>query len=223
MQPFYAPAMDIRVGIDEAGRGCVIGPLVVACVSSNESDRRWFSRMNIRDSKLVPAEEREVLVPQLMERCWHAIRVIYPPDIDRAVRDRSRTLNGLELEHMAELLKTYQALHPEHDARAIIDAPSINKAAVHRTLTQQSAWHPERLFAEHKADRRHRTVAAASLIAKFERERLITELKRELKIDFGCGYPHDKKTQSFLRTCPPTAPYIRWTWKTMSVDPHVQF
>ena len=69
-----------------------------------------------------------------------------------------------------------------------------------------------RISAIHHADRDDRTVAAASLLAKAERERRIDELKRELGADFGCGYCHDAQTKAFLKTCPPDAAYVRWSW-----------
>ncbi|MCI0479183.1 hypothetical protein L0Y59_01425, partial [Candidatus Uhrbacteria bacterium] len=94
----------ISVGIDEAGRGCVLGPLVAAVVAADGQDRRWFRDRNVRDSKIVPPKERDRLARAIMERCWFAVRIAFPQDIDAAVRDRDRTLNGLELELMADLL-----------------------------------------------------------------------------------------------------------------------
>lgn len=207
--------MRLSVGIDEAGRGCVIGPLVVACVAADSADRRWFNAHNVRDSKIVPGPERDRLAAMIKDRCWFQVRVVHPPQIDIAVRDRSRTLNGLELECMSGLLRDFQDAHDEREAIALVDAPSINAQGFLEQLYVASGWDDmERLRARHEADRRDRTVAAASIIAKTERERLIAKLKKELGVDFGCGYSHDETTRAFLPTCPAGAPYVRWTWKT---------
>lgn len=71
----------------------------------------------------------------------------------------------------------------------------------------------DRLRAKHKADRKDRTVAATSIIAKTERERLIAHLKQTLGVNFGCGYAHDNMTRAFVKNCPPDAHDVRWTWK----------
>jgi ribonuclease HII len=204
----------LSVGIDEAGRGCVIGPMVIACVAADQADRRWFWANNVRDSKIVPGPERTKLAKLIKDRCWFQVRIVLPHDIDIAVRDRSRTLNGLELEHMAGLLDEFLDEHPEREATALVDAPSFNAQGFLEKLYDACNWDDmERLKAKHEADRTDRTVAAASIIAKFERERLIAKLKKELDVDFGCGYCHDPLTKKHLKTVAAGAPHIRWTWK----------
>jgi len=204
----------IYAGIDEAGRGCVIGPLVVAIVAADEKDRRWFADMNVRDSKLVPAERRDELAAMIRERCWYATLSAEPTEIDDALYDPCRSLNELEVEMFMSLLRYFQREHEHRDARILADAMSSNAQDIVDRLNAGSmgiARH--RIIATHHADRDDRTVAAASLIAKAERERRISELKRELGTDFGCGYCHDAQTKIFLKTCPPGAAYVRWAWK----------
>jgi ribonuclease HII len=211
--------MKYSVGIDEAGRGCVLGPLVVAVVAADEADRRWFWAHNVRDSKIVPAAQRDELAQLIKERCWFRLTVVEAPKIDEAVRDRRRTLTGLELEVMADLLKEYSDEFEEAEAIALVDAPSINAQGYLEKLFVRSGWDDmARLKAKHEADRTDRTVAAASILAKAERERLIAKLKKELGCDFGCGYSHDEVTRQFLKTCPADAPYVRWTWKTAGIS-----
>ncbi|MFH1077824.1 MAG: hypothetical protein V1745_00870 [Patescibacteria group bacterium] len=205
----------MSIGIDEAGRGCVIGPLVVAIVAATASDRRWFWSKNVRDSKLVPAHHRDALAEAIKERCWFQLKVMMPPAIDEAVRDRSRTLNGLELECMAECLRDAMDEFGDRETYALVDAPSINAPAFREKLFVASGWDDrERLRAEHHADTNDRTVGAASIIAKAERERLIAKLKADLNLDFGCGYCNDPLTLAHLKTVAPNAPHIRWTWAT---------
>jgi ribonuclease HII len=207
--------MRLSVGIDEAGRGCVIGPLVVACVAADEADRRWFWKNNVRDSKIVPGPQRDKLAAMIKERCWFQLKVVHASLIDEAVRDRSRTLNGLELEMMSELLRDFMDEHAEREAVALVDAPSVSAQHYLEKLYAASGWPDmERLKAKHEADRTDRTVAAASLIAKSERERLIAKIKKEVGVDFGCGYAHDEATLEFVRTCPKDTACVRWSWKT---------
>jgi len=211
--------MRLSVGIDEAGRGCVIGPLVVACVAADEADRRWFWKNNVRDSKIVPGPQRDKLAAMIKERCWFQLKVVFPKKIDEAVRDRSRTLNGLELEMMSELLRDFMDEHAEREAVALVDAPSVSAQHYLEKLYAKSGWPDmERLKAKHEADKTDRTVAAASILAKAERERLIAKLKKEIGVDFGCGYSHDDVTRKFLMTCPRDADYVRWTWKTADIN-----
>ncbi len=205
----------LSVGIDEAGRGCVLGPLVVAAVAANEPSRGWFQRHNVRDSKLVPPRQREELAAYIRNNCWYSIAIATPIEIDRAVADRSCTLNGLELRLMSTCLKNSYEHHPDRDAFVLVDAPSINAHGFLEQLYMASNWHDmESIRARHHADRDNRTVGAASIIAKSERERLITELKHELGCDFGSGYCHDPTTLAHLKTLSPNAAHVRWSWTT---------
>ncbi|MBD3251857.1 ribonuclease HII [Candidatus Uhrbacteria bacterium] len=207
--------LPLSVGLDEAGRGCVIGPLVIAIVAAEEKDRRWFKKRNVRDSKLVPAKQREDLAWSIKDRCWHQILIISPKAIDEALYDPSRSLNELEIERMIALLRHFQEKQPVREARILIDAMSTNAESIRKRFqagSRQIDHH--RIQAKHKADRLDRTVAAASLLAKAERERQIETIKRECGIDFGSGYCHDPRTTAFLGQCAPDCTHVRWSWAT---------
>jgi ribonuclease HII len=205
----------LSAGIDEAGRGCVIGPLVVAIVAAEEKDRRWFAEHNVRDSKLVPSQQRDELAAAIRERCWHVILAAEPIEIDEALYDPGRSLNELEMEIAMSLLRHFQQSFPDRAATILTDAMSSNALDIAQRMNAGSHANPNhRILATHHADRDNRTVAAASLLAKAERERRIALLKKELGYDFGCGYCHDEETRAFLKTCPRGAPYVRWSWKT---------
>ncbi len=205
----------LSLGIDEAGRGCVIGPLVVAVVAADAADRRWFAKQNVRDSKIVPAAERERLAKDIRERCWFQLKIAPAPMIDEAVRDRSRTLNGLELEFMSECLRDFRDEHGDREAYALVDAPSINAHGFLEKLFVHSGWgEMDTLRAKHHADAIDRTVSAASVLAKSERERLIARLKQELGCDFGTGYCHDERTKLHMKSVPRDAVHVRWSWST---------
>lgn len=205
----------LRLGIDEAGRGCVLGSLVVAIVAATDKDRRWFAQQNVRDSKLVPPKEREVLAEKIRERCWFQLKIATAPEIDVAVRDRSRTLNGLELEMMSECLRDSMSAFADRETSALIDAPSINAEGFRKKIHAASGWGDiERLHAKHRADTLDRTVGAASILAKSERERLLAMIKQELGCDFGSGYPHDERTIAHIKSVEHGSTHVRWSWAT---------
>jgi ribonuclease HII len=205
----------LHAGIDEAGRGCVIGPLVVAIVASEDKDRRWFNKYNVRDSKLVEANKRNELAEQIKERCWHKVLIAEPYEIDDALYDPARSLNELEMEIMITLLRHFQATFPKRESRVLVDAISSNERAIQERLFAGSRKIEEHLIdAKNKADTNDRTVGAASILAKAEREKLIQTIKTQVGHDFGCGYSHDERTRKFLKTCPKQAPYVRWSWAT---------
>ena len=69
-------------GVDEAGRGCVIGPLVVAGVMVKSENLSILSELGVKDSKLLTAEKRELLYPailQLVEKS-HTVKGLAFPD-----------------------------------------------------------------------------------------------------------------------------------------------
>jgi ribonuclease HII len=205
----------LYAGIDEAGRGCVIGPLVVAVVAAEDRDRRWFAKYNVRDSKLVQPKKRDELAKRIKERCWHKILIADAPEIDETLYDPARSLNELELEIMITLLRHFQETFPERETRILVDAISPSEQAIQKRLATGSRNIVKHLIdARHKADRRDRTVAAASILAKAERERLIASIKQDVGCDFGSGYCHDERTIEFLRTCSADCPYVRWSWAT---------
>lgn len=206
----------LYAGLDEAGRGCVIGPMAIAIVSATQKDRRWLAEIGARDSKLLSPKQREDLAPRIRERCWHRIIVAQPQEIDEAVRAIDRSLNTLEQDLISSLIREFQNAHADIPSRILSDALGRNTANHARCLTEKSLQIPHHsILARIKADRYDRTVAAASILAKTERDRHIKELHTELGVDFGSGYPSDPRTQTFLSSCQPGTSYIRWSWKTM--------
>ena len=200
-QPDARPS--IYAGIDEAGRGCVIGPLVVSIVRADEKDQRWFAEHRVRDSKLIAPRERDDLAERIRERCWHRIIAAEPQEIDGALADPLRSLNTLEQGLMIALIREFQKEHADFPARILSDAISRNTDSHVRRLEEGSLRLPHHtILARIHADRDDRTVGAASILAKTERECRIAELKREIGIDFGSGYPSDPVTISTLPSFP---------------------
>ncbi|RLJ02975.1 MAG: ribonuclease HII [Candidatus Aenigmatarchaeota archaeon] len=179
------------LGIDESGRGAVIGPLVIAGVMVDDGDFGELRRIRVKDSKLLSKKRREELYNLIKEISSDFIILQIPPGkVDKA-RERNR-LNRLEVEHFAEIINT---LKPD---RAIVDSPEANTEKIRREIESKLKCDVE-VIAENKADRKYPVVSAASILAKVVRDRSIEALEKELGEKIGVGYPSDERTMEFLR------------------------
>ncbi len=180
-------------GIDEAGRGCVIGPLVVAGLAVQEKNIAALSALGVKDSKLLHAKKREELVPKILHLVEkHFVMKVSPLEIDRAVESKRRLhkLNRLEAETMARIVTE---LEPDV---VYVDAADVVAERFGQHIMEASAF-KTRIVSEHKADQKYTVVSAASIIAKVERDNTVAALRSEFG-DFGTGYLGDPKTKFFL-------------------------
>jgi ribonuclease HII len=199
-------------GVDEAGRGCVIGPLVVAGVATKKETLPLLVELGVKDSKLLTPKKREALYPEILRlvESYHVVKVP-PSQIDLFVESgrRLHKLNRLEAQTMAAVI---EALKPDE---AYVDAADVLeqrfKNHIKECLTIKT-----RIISKHKADLIYPVVSAASIIAKVERDREIAALKL-IYGDFGSGYLTDGKTMGFLRLLlEKTGEYpscVRQSWK----------
>lgn len=184
----------IVVGIDEAGRGPVLGPLVIAALAIKEDELKKLEWLGVKDSKLLSSEVREELFDQIREAVTDfRVEVIEPDAIDLSLKEEGTNLNWLEADTAARMISE---LAPD---KAIIDCPSPNTKAYREYIIKKLTIDPPEILAEHKADVRYLIVSAASIVAKVIRDRQIEHLQREIGIDFGSGYLTDPKTQEFLK------------------------
>jgi ribonuclease HII len=203
----------IIVGVDEAGRGPVLGPLVMVALAVKGENVKKLEWMGVKDSKLLSSSVREEMFDQIREIVEDfRIEVIEPDAIDLSLKEEESNLNWLEAETSARLVSE---LNPD---RIILDCPSINIPAYRDYFANKlSAAIKDKaeLIVEHKADLNYIVVAAASVIAKVIRDRQIDKIKNDLKIDFGSGYMSDKKTQDFLEKYHDKYPELfRRRWKS---------
>tara|TARA_Y100000310_G_C20673869_1_gene811753 strand:+ start:440 stop:1081 length:642 start_codon:yes stop_codon:yes gene_type:complete len=176
-------------GIDEAGRGPVIGPLVMCGLKTHDKD--VLENLGVKDSKLLTDAIRRELAPKLKQQCeWYCVTVS-PEEIDAAVLGESN-LNWLEAEKVAEILNKLQP------KQAVVDCPSPNIEAWGDYVKARVQDKTTHILFEHKADLNHPEVSGASIIAKVTRDDAIAKLKEKVGIDFGNGYPSDPKTKIFL-------------------------
>lgn len=187
--------MGTILGIDEAGRGPVLGPMVMCGVVVEEGVEEQLRALGVKDSKLLTPDERDKLYPRILALVKSYKIVVLEVDvIDAAIASSALNLNKLEAHTSADILN---ALNPD---AAIIDCPSTNikayKDYVYHLLLNKKIS----LTLEHKAER-HMPVAAASVLAKVTRDRIVEDIKKKIGIDFGSGYMSDEKTQKFLVEC----------------------
>jgi len=200
-------------GVDDAGRGCLLGPLLIAGVAVTRSGARELKEIGVKDSKLLSSSRRESLYPEIMkiaERVhWEGI----PPEaIDEVVLKgkKLRKLNYLEAVFFAKVIDRLGASKVTVDASDII--PGRFRDDILSNLRASCD-----VTARHKADRDFPVVSAASIIAKVERDRAVSRL-REQHGDFGSGYPSDPVTRAFfadrMKKGELLPAYVRKSWKT---------
>ncbi|MFH1402931.1 MAG: ribonuclease HII [Candidatus Altiarchaeota archaeon] len=209
--------MALTCGIDEAGRGPVIGPMILAAVVVDEEGVCKLRELKVRDSKKISPKRRSYLEPLVKEIAleYKTIR-ISASEIDMMRKKMSLNL--------AEALKTAELIIGlnEKPERVIVDATdNIAEDYTKRILDCMNktdpSYKPPHIHSEHKADDKYAEVSAASIIAKVARDREI-ELLREKHGDFGSGYPSDELTQKFLRRIigdGELPSFVRRSWSTV--------
>ena len=181
-------------GIDEAGRGPIMGPLVLCGILIKEEDEAKLIALKVKDSKLLTKIKREAMFDKIKDISYrYHVTVIYPDEIDRAVNN----VDGLNLNKL-EAIKSAEILNLLSPDKAIIDAPSNNIRSYKEFLTGFIKNKSMEIILEHKADMNYPVVSAASIIAKVTRDNEIEKIKKKIKIDFGSGYMADSKTVDFL-------------------------
>jgi len=196
-------------GVDEAGKGPVVGPLVVAAVAINNA--KDIANLGIKDSKQLTQRKRKELYNRIKTEFNFAVEIIEPKIVDE-YRKRNK-LNELNREAFERLISK---LNPNV---AYVDAADVNEhrfgSQIKANLTNKNDTD---VISMHKADAKIEVVAAASIIAKETRENEIEKLKDKVG-DFGSGYPSDERTIKFLKSFYadngkwPTG--TRESWKTL--------
>ncbi len=186
--------------------------MVIAGIALEDDrvDELW--RIGVKDSKKLAQKERERLADEIKKLvdAW-VVEVLDAWEVDSMTRRRGREgINILEARVFSEIIKK---LRPE---KAYIDLPSRNADEYERLL--KGMGYRCRLILEHKADEKYAVVAAASILAKVERDRHVERLRNELG-DFGSGYPSDPKTLQFLRELAERGRLdervVRLSWRTL--------
>jgi len=205
------------VGIDEAGKGPVIGPMCIAGVMSDESGLNALKNLGVKDSKQIAPKKRGQLAWQIKKYAdGFFIFEISPAQIDEL-----RTIMTMNEIMILGFSRVLENLRPD---KVYVDAADVNAERFGKNLldayskTDAEAAKHLTVISRHKADATYPVVAAASILAKVRRDELIEEMKKEIGIDFGSGYPSDPKTKQFLkdwvREHGSLPDIVRHSWKT---------
>lgn len=224
------------LGVDEAGRGPALGPLVVAGITTLEQVD--LIELGVRDSKMLTREKRERIYEQISKEHYHCILSVPAPSIDKA---RGRfTMNQLEVACFASIIASIHrgevALHPhlpdgvdmvleghrvEID-RVLLDAADVNEERFGDDVLEETHRLEDiggiGFLSKHKADREFPVVGAASILAKVSRDRQIESISSKIGENIGSGYPSDPNTVAFLKKYVEEngdlPPFARRSWET---------
>ncbi len=192
-------------GLDEAGRGSVIGPLVVCIAYCSRNDEKRLKQLGKKDSKQLSAKQRSEIYEQLKQFCTFKWTEVSAADINKMMAEMN--LNDIEAKTMANLIKHV-------DADVMIDLPDRYAYTFQKRM---ETFGIKKFEAQHKADENYPIVAAASICAKLMRDKKIDEISAEIG-EFGSGYPSDPDTIKALRDKDmriKLKPFIRERWQTL--------
>lgn len=194
----------LQCGIDEAGRGPVIGPMVMSIVCA---DPQILRKIGARDSKTLSRSRREQLFEDIRKNARTVEHVILTAsELNRLMDDN--TLNEIELKHAISLA----GLVSED---VVVDCFDVNEQRASKIMTEKTG---KKIICAHKADRDFPAVSAASIMSKVIRDREIEKIKEKFG-NVGSGYPADPETRAFIeesfRKGPNIEGIIRTHWSTV--------
>lgn len=201
--------MTKMAGVDEAGKGAVLGSLFIAGVCVDSSSVKYLQRMGLRDSKDLSRKRRELLALRIEKVGQIGVHEVTAQQIDE-LREII-TMNDIIVRGHARVLHNLQ---PDC---AYVDAADVNADRFGLQVKERSGV--ARVIAEHNADKNQVLVSAASIIAKVRRDQSVKRLESELGCKIGSGYPSDTVTLRFLRHWlddhHELPPGTRQSWKTV--------
>jgi ribonuclease HII len=193
-------------GIDDAGRGSMLGPLVIAGVSLEKKNLKKLTSLGVKDSKKLSSKSREILYKKIIEIVDDYYIVKIPPrSIDASVK--KHLLNNLEAKYMAKVVSKLDA------DTSYVDSCDVKPLRFGKEISKLSNGHKIKSY--HHADSRFVVVSAASILAKVSRDRTVARLRKIHNL--GSGYPSDSITVKFVskyyknnRVMPV---FVRKSWK----------
>ncbi|MEK6953779.1 MAG: ribonuclease HII [Candidatus Micrarchaeota archaeon] len=218
------------IGVDEAGRGPVIGPLIICAYAIEGEKEPELKKEGVKDSKLLSGKERE-RIAKILAHHPHEICEVPAEEITHYMK-RNVSLNEMEAEKIAAAVLTlsirlakgaggFGGQAGEVISKIFVDSPDPipKKFEVRiRKYLRGTPLEKTNIVSENKADFKYLCVGAASILAKSMRERRVADIAAEVGEDFGTGYPSDEKTVEFLKKHYKDGnlqKYIRHGWATM--------
>ena len=187
-----------HIGVDEAGRGPSIGPLVVCALSIPIEDRVVLKDLGVDDSKNLTKTKRESIHSEIIaiseSRGWE-IGLIHCDAVSIDLWMESGTLNSLEVKAFADAISKVTTSSLEFSL--FLDACDVDAERFGRNVSSVlgELGGGCRIFSKHRMDSEDVVTGAASIIAKVNRDLAMEKLSEELGIDLGSGYPSDPKSK----------------------------
>ncbi len=198
------------LGIDEAGRGPVIGPMVICGVLIDSSKEAELRRIGVKDSKLLTPDQRSKLFKKIIDIADdYVIIKLSAKKINELMK--TKNLNKIEIETMAKIIDMMQ---PDV---AYIDSPEVDTKKFEQKILSLVKASDSKIIAENYADKKYPVVSAASVLAKVTRDEEIEKIKKKLGAEIGSGYPSDERTTKYLERLISEGKeneYIRRKWIT---------
>ncbi len=208
------------IGIDEAGKGPVIGSMFIGFSIINleslkelNSYQNLLKELGVTDSKKLSSKKRKEIYFELKKKMDMKYVQLTPVVID-ANFFSGGNLMELEIKGIVNVLET------EKPDLIMIDALTSNPEKFGKIILQKLSFEPK-IISENKADLKYEMVGAASIIAKELREQEVAQIKLNTSQfgDCGSGYPSDPKTKSFIEknwNNEEISFIFRKSWKTYS-------
>ncbi len=211
--------LKFTVGIDEAGRGCVLGPLVIGAFAVREGESQVLKAEGAKDSKLLSASQREALKEKLSKMGVGLAIYIPATELDELM-GKKISLNEIEAMKIGELLsKMQKELEKQGAIISEVNADSPDPIASGFAKRISKYFHSSaKIECANKGESKWPHVASASIFAKVERDAEIEKIKGIVGENFGSGYSSDPRTIEFLKrrlNDKKVAPFVRHKWATV--------
>lgn len=177
-------------GIDEAGKGPVLGPMCVAGILMDDAANGALLNLGVKDSKKLAPKKREVLARDIKK----IVNKYFILEVSALQIDELRKLMTMNEIMVICYAKVLEELRPDH---AIVDAADVIAQRFGENIKKKYTREIT-IISEHEADVRYPVVSAASILAKVQRDLLMKELGNKIGEDLGSGYPADARTILFL-------------------------
>jgi len=201
-------------GIDEAGRGALIGPLVVAGVTIDKKDEKRLLALGVKDSKKLSPKRREELAKAIEEIARNIVVMRVQPCRIDVMRAKGINLDKIEAMKMAEIIEMCNG------SKIYVDSLEYNSAKFKNIVQSFLKDKNYDLIVENYLDESIPVVSAASIIAKVNRDEAVKEIERKAGQSIGVGYSHDPLTIKFVEKLIKESkgkglpPYVRKSWVT---------
>ncbi|MCE4625511.1 MAG: ribonuclease HII [Desulfurococcales archaeon] len=203
------------IGVDEAGRGSIVGEMMVAAIAVPHDESKLLVELGVKDSKLLTPNSRSRLYRELSSRYPFAVVPVRPWEIDEEnLNALTAKAASLAVSVVAERVGGFQRVCGVYVDR-------FGDPGKLRVMLRLRGYKGS-LIVEEKADLRYPVVGAASIIAKHVRDRRIRVLRSIYGVE-GSGYPSDPRTMEWVRrvlSSGVTPPIIRYSWESLRDTPY---